>query len=278
MRLLAISDLHLGYRVNREALSALPEYPDDWLLVGGDLGESMETILDGLTELTRRFPKVFWTPGNHELWTVEGGLRGVAKYHALVDACRALGVVTPEDPYVVFPGERPRLICPAFQLYDYSFGPPGLDHAAVVAWAAEQSIVAMDERLVHPDPYPTRQAWCAARVAWTEARFAATPGLPLIVMTHWPILQQLVRIPRVPRYAPWCGTVRTASWPSRFPIEVAVNGHLHVRATDWVDGVRFEEVALGYPRHWRQEAGMAHYLREILPGDGLTPGPTRWWR
>ena len=38
-----------------------------------------------------------------------------------------------------------------------------------------------------------------------------------------------------------------------------------------VGAFRFEEVALGYPRHWRNERGAERYLREILPGP---PSPT----
>jgi len=39
-RLLAISDLHIGYPENRDfALSLRPEDPGDWLIVAGDVGE-----------------------------------------------------------------------------------------------------------------------------------------------------------------------------------------------------------------------------------------------
>jgi hypothetical protein len=44
-----------------------------------------------------------------------------------------------------------------------------------------------------------------------------------------------------------------------------VHGHLHVRATHFRDGVRFEEVSLGYPRDWSVRHGVAPYLRQILP-------------
>jgi hypothetical protein len=38
-RLFAISDLHLAYTENRAALEQLPNHPDDWLIMAGDLGE-----------------------------------------------------------------------------------------------------------------------------------------------------------------------------------------------------------------------------------------------
>ena len=46
---------------------------------------------------------------------------------------------------------------------------------------------------------------------------------------------------------------------------VVVSGHLHTRRTDWIDGVRFEEVSLGYPREQRPGMQADAYLRQILP-------------
>jgi predicted phosphodiesterase len=39
MRLLAISDLHLGHPVNREAFPTIGSSRDDWLILAGDVGE-----------------------------------------------------------------------------------------------------------------------------------------------------------------------------------------------------------------------------------------------
>jgi hypothetical protein len=38
-----------------------------------------------------------------------------------------------------------------------------------------------------------------------------------------------------------------------------------------VDGIRFEEVSLGYPRQWQPALGLAAYLRQILP---FSPEPS----
>jgi hypothetical protein len=46
-----------------------------------------------------------------------------------------------------------------------------------------------------------------------------------------------------------------------------------MRATDFQDGVRFEEVSLGYPQQWQHTNGIQSYLREILPGpETVEPG------
>ena len=119
--------------------------------------------------VTQRFAKVVWTPGNHDLWTpatLDPDRRGVAHYERLVKLCRSYGVLTPEDPYAVWPGDGPRTaIVPTFALYDYSFRPDHVAADEAVAWAAETGVRCADEDLLSPDPFPTRQAWCASLVA-----------------------------------------------------------------------------------------------------------------
>src|SRR5215469_16654285 len=104
-RLLAISDLHIGYPENRDfALSLRPATPGDWLIVAGDVGEVFADVGYVLATLAGRFERVIWTPGNHELWTLPSdpvALRGVARYEALVAVCRRFGVLTPEDDFPV---------------------------------------------------------------------------------------------------------------------------------------------------------------------------------
>jgi hypothetical protein len=277
MKLYAISDLHLRHEVNQQALRALPSRPEDWLIVAGDAGETEEHLRFALSILTRRFARVLWVPGNHELWTLPSdpsGLRGEAKYNRMVSICRDYGVLTPEDPYVLWPGEGPAFVlAPLFVLYDYSFRPDDVPANQIIEWAAESGVLCADEALLHPVPYPSKPAWCAARCVYTERRLqeVAWPGR-FILINHFPLRQDLVRLKRIPRFSPWCGTRRTEEWHLRFPVSVVVYGHLHIRGTHYRDGVRFEEVSFGYPHDWHYENGLQPYLREILPGPG-TPLP-----
>src|SRR5690348_8327917 len=122
----AISDLHVGHAENRAIVDRLrPDSPDDWLIVAGDVAEHFAAIEATLASLRERYATVIWAPGNHELWTHPSDpvtLRGVDRYDALVQACRGIDVLTPEDPYPVFTGVGgPVTIAPLFLLYDYSF-------------------------------------------------------------------------------------------------------------------------------------------------------------
>ena len=279
-RLLALSDLHVGYAKNREALAAMAPQPDAGLVVAGDIGETDAQLAWTFDLLTKKFARLYWTPGNHELWTPTAEApRGDARYRRSVEIARAFGVRTPEDPFDAWPG-LPLVIAPVFVGYDYSFGPDGFSPAEARAWAAEEGIRCADETYLYPDPFPTREAWCAERVRITEARLAEVPpGTRIVLIAHWPLRRDLVRLYRIPRFIVWCGTRATEDWHRRFPIDVVVSGHLHMRATDWRDGVRFEEVSLGYPAHWKPETGPDGYLRTILPRPPVQPdgGPV-WHR
>jgi predicted phosphodiesterase len=269
MKLYAISDLHVEHKINRLALETLPAFPEDWLILAGDTCTSVEHLHFTLSLLTQRFAKVLWVPGNHDLWTKVAGIteRGMMKYKTLVSVCRNFGVLTPEDPYPLWQGEGgEHIIVPLFLLYDYSFRPEHISQEDAVAWAAETGIMCTDEYYLDPMPYPSRPAWCSARCDYSEQRLREIPrGKPLILINHYPLRNDLVQLPRIPRFSIWCGTQRTENWHQDFDVSVVVSGHLHRPSTNYRDGVRFEEVSLGYPRQWNQEREIQSYLRQILP-------------
>jgi predicted phosphodiesterase len=270
MKLFAISDLHLGHPTNREALAGISDRAEDWLILAGDVGETAAHLALAFELLGQRFAQLIWVPGNHELWSVEGpnAARGDARYREFVALARAHGVLTPEDPYPEWPGDETGcVIAPLFLLYDYGFRPDHMPEDAVLAWAGEEDITCADEFYLHPDPFPSRQEWCRWRCETTERRLAAVPAdRPTVLINHFPLRYDLVRLRRIPRFSPWCGTRATEDWHRRFRARVVVTGHLHVRGTEWRDGVRCEEVSLGYPRQWDRGRPIDSYLREILPG------------
>ncbi|MEU1873337.1 MULTISPECIES: metallophosphoesterase [unclassified Streptomyces] len=281
-KLWAISDLHVGYEENRALVERMrPESDDDWLLVAGDVAETVSDIRWTLRILADRFRRVVWVPGNHELWTHPKDtvtLRGAARYAHLVEMCRDLGVTTPEDPYPVWEGAGgPAVVAPLFLLYDYSFLPPGCaTKAEGLEYAQGTGIVCSDEYLLHPDPYPSREAWCRARVEETARRLAEIPAdLPTIPVNHYPLHRHPTDVLWYPEFAMWCGTSLTADWHRRFRVDTMVYGHLHIPRTTWHEGVRFEEVSVGYPREWRKRQGPPGRLRRILPSTRPSTAPSR---
>lgn len=268
----AVSDLHVNHLANRRVVESLrPRADGDWLLVCGDVSDEIAHVEWALALLARRFARVVWVPGNHELWTYPSRRaepRGERRYLRLVEVCRKLGVLTPEDPYPTWEGPGgPAVIAPLFLLYDYSFGRNiAATKERALALAEQAGVVCSDEFLLHPEPYGSREEWCGARVRRSEARLAEVDGdLPTVLVNHYPLNAEPTRALFHPEFAQWCGTVRTADWHLRFRAAAVVYGHLHIPRTTWHGGVRFEEVSLGYPREraWRGEA--ASPLRRILP-------------
>lgn len=235
MKLYAIADLHLSFKFNEEQFQKLDPFPEDGLIICGDVGEKLEHLRRCFDLTTQLFKQVWWVPGNHELYTLPSdttALRGEQKYRECVNVANEYGVFTPEDEYVKWDGEGgPCIIAPVFTLYDYSFRPDEVSRENALDWAKEHDVMATDEALLHPDPHSSRDDWCDALIEKTEPRLqkAAEQGLPLIIINHWPLRQDLVRLPTIPRFSLWCGTKRTHEWHKRFNAKVVVSGHLHIR-------------------------------------------------
>jgi 3',5'-cyclic AMP phosphodiesterase CpdA len=266
-RLLAISDLHLEHPENQEVVEALaPEDPDDWLIVAGDVADDLDVCERALGRLRERFATVVWVPGNHELWTRTGGPRGTARYLELVARCRRIGVLTPEDEFAVWTGPGgPATVAPLFVLYDYTFRDAATQEDAL-AQAHAAGVVCADEALLDPEPYPSREAWCRARVAESRRRLERRDrAVPTVLVNHFPLLRELTAPLRHPEFAQWCGTDATADWHRTYDAACVVYGHLHIPRGTTHDGVRFQEVSLGYPREWTRRRSTNLPPRQILP-------------
>src|SRR5699024_10221962 len=232
----------------------------------------MSVVVDTLARLSERFARVVWLPGNHELWTTHRDpvqLRGEQRYEELVRRCREIDVDTPEDEFPVWEHARyPLTIVPLFLLYDYSWRSAGAADstlAEALRQARAARVVCTDEFMLHPDPYASRYDWCRHRLKISEQRLATLPaGSRTILVSHWPLHRHVTEPLRHPEFAMWCGTDDTTDWHLRYGAELSVYGHLHIPRTTYRDGVRFEEVSVGYPKEWRHRAKGAVPVRRLL--------------
>lgn len=271
--LLATSDLHVAHSGNRAVVERIrPRDDGDWLIVAGDVADTVQDIAWTLGLLRDRFERVIWAPGNHELWTTphdQVQLRGAQRYAHLVKICRDLDVITPDDEYPIWRGDDEDLIVvPLFLLYDYSWRPEGMTIPEALAYARELRIVCTDEFFLHPDPYSSRSDWAEHRLTSTLARLEALrTDRRTVLVSHWPLHRAPTTILRWQHFAMCCGIERTSGWHTRFRAAAAVYGHLHIPLTISIDGVRFDEVSLGYPREWRQRSEDPDPVRQIIPPD-----------
>ncbi|NNH74993.1 metallophosphoesterase [Nocardia uniformis] len=288
-KLMAVSDIHVGHQGNKPVVEQIrADSPEDWLIVAGDVGEKTDDIRWALETLRGRFAKVIWVPGNHELWTTAKDpvqIHGAPRYDYLVALCRDLDVLTPEDPFPVWEGAGAEeyggavTLAPMFVLYDYSWMPEGaLTKAQGLNIARERNVVATDEFLLSSQPYATRDAWCHARVQYTQRRLdALEPNTPVVLINHFPLLRELTDMLFYPEFALWCGTDLTSDWHIRYNTVCSVYGHLHIPRTTFHEGVRHEEVSLGYPREWKRRGLPDKLLRQILPNPQYGPDDLNAW-
>lgn len=288
-KLMAVSDIHVGHQGNKPVVEQIrADSPEDWLIVAGDVGEKTDDIRWALETLRGRFAKVIWVPGNHELWTTAKDpvqIHGAPRYDYLVALCRDLDVLTPEDPFPVWEGAGAEeyggavTLAPMFVLYDYSWMPKGaVTKAQGLAIARDRNVVATDEFLLSSQPYATRDAWCHARVQYTQRRLdALAPDTPVVLINHFPLLRELTDMLFYPEFALWCGTDLTADWHIRYNVVCSVYGHLHIPRTTFHEGVRHEEVSLGYPREWKRRGLPDKLLRQILPTPQYGPDDLNAW-
>ena len=242
----AVADLHAAVRANRQRVAEIvPRNPDDWLLVAGDVAERTELIATILSELRSRFAQVIWVPGNHELFCRSADTHvGRAKYDQLVQMCREIDVLTPEDSFPVF-GDT--TIVPLFTLYDYSFRPAGMSVDAALDAAAQKNVMMTDEIAIAP--FTDIRAWCWDRLTYSITRLSRVTG-PTVLVNHWPLVQEPTLRMALPEIALWCGTRHTRHWPRRYNAKAVVYGHLHIPSEFELDGVVHYEASLGYPREW----------------------------
>lgn len=117
-RVLTFSDLHVDYPENLSLVFSLSnsEFVQDTLIVAGDVSDSLDRLKLCLEALTKKFHKVCFVPGNHELWVRDQAASdSLDKFAAVLDLCRNLGVST--GPHRVEGGRQGLWLVPLFSWY-----------------------------------------------------------------------------------------------------------------------------------------------------------------
>src|SRR6202007_1195330 len=122
MRIHALSDLHIDYDENARWVAnlSIAEYQDDVLILAGDVTDTRRLFEWCLSTLAKRFYKVLFVPGNHDLWVAreDHGKNSLQKFD---DIC---AVVESSGASMQAFCEQDVSIIPVLGWYDYSFGEP----------------------------------------------------------------------------------------------------------------------------------------------------------
>lgn len=261
-RLFAISDLHVDFAANAQWVRSLStqEYTADVLLVAGDVAHQPNCLNAALSALRERFSQVFFVPGNHDLW-VHGACTSLDKWDLVRTWCRNIGVQTE-------PGWAGDIwVVPLLSWYDASLD--GLTSPrALESWA--------DFRYCR---WPAGVECPATYFAAANHDRLRPAGARVVTLSHFLPRIDLLPPPAVLRFAALpavAGSVRLEAQIRALGAQIHVFGHSHIRRDVILDGIRYVQHCLGYPR---ERHGRHFRLEPIDPGahpNGSTGPRTRY--
>ncbi|MEX3592167.1 MAG: metallophosphoesterase family protein [Burkholderia sp.] len=241
MRIFSLSDIHVDFESNAEWVASLSrsEYQRDVLILAGDVSDSLERLEHCLSTFSNCFLRVFFVPGNHELWVMRDppGTNSLDKFEQVRRVAEASGATL-----------RPELvdgvvIVPLLGWYDESFGMPSQELRN--AWM---------------DFYACRwpNGWTSRHVTEYFTGLNVLDNLPrgrsTISFSHF-----LPRIDVMPAYIPASrrmlypvlGSGLIEAQVRRIHPDLHLYGHSHVNREVMLDGIRYLNNAFGYPHEER---------------------------
>ena len=257
MRIFAISDLHTDFRENMWLVEQLSNvtYQRDILIAAGDISDKLDTLKSTLALLRAKFMKVFYVPGNHELWVRRERQTSVEKFFSVLALCETLDIQTsPAKVDAVW-------IVPLFSWYEPQFDADNSgDTDSLGGWA--------DFYLCKWPPAIGQVADFFLRM--NEPRLLAYDG-PVISFSHFlprrdllPAVERL-RFKGLPKVA---GCAALDQQIRALNSGVHVFGHSHISCDRVIDGVRYVQNPLRYPR---ERATADFPMKIIADTDHLMP-------
>jgi hypothetical protein len=237
MRIYALSDLHTDFKENLSLLERVPAdiYKESVLIVAGDIADTFESIGNTLRLLRSKFLRIFYVPGNHELWVRQEASDSVEKFFRILELCDILNIQT--KPAKV----EDRWIVPLFSWYAPGFDAnESGDDSELKDWADfhfcnwRESIGKVSEFFLKMN----------------EPNIKPYDG-PVISFSHFlprrdllPATEKL-KFKNLPKVA---GCLALEDQIRRLRSSVHVFGHSHINCDRVIDGVRYVQNALRYPR------------------------------
>jgi len=259
MRILALSDVHVDYEENRKLLARISsaDHQRDVLLLAGDVTDNLDLLERTLEALRRKFGRLFFVPGNHELWDRKRKYRdAIATFEHILERCVDLGVDT--EPRLVG-GVR---IVPLFSWYtrpedgsDSLFMDKASEDLSRTAWA--------DDHFVRWPDFENGGGAATHFLDRNETRLRTDDDIPAISFSHFLPRRDLMRRtaaevevegPGIPDSHPYFNFSRVAGTDGlerqirKLRPAVHVYGHQHRNRWREIDGILYVSNCLGYPR------------------------------
>ena len=278
MAIYAWSDLHTDYDRNLIFIQALPgiNYANDTIVIAGDVSDKLSLLEQTLMLFREKFDRVFFIPGNHDLWVNQSDHKHSLEKLAAVEAlCQRLSIsMVPE--LVDDPDAGPTWVVPLHSWY--SKPEHGQDSLYIRKAGEDPSLrMWMDEYNVRwPTPVSTEHDSPSRHLLQRNNLdgFDAL-GHPVITASHFLPRVELMVPDEVPDFirpnendpAPSFNFSRVAGSTliedtlRRLDSQLHIYGHQHYNRWRQVDDTWYVSHCMGYPRE----------KRHTLTGDRLKP-------
>lgn len=237
MRVFALSDVHVDFDANAQWVESLSreEYRQDVLILAGDVSDSLPRLQRCLEAFAERFARVFFVPGNHDLWVVRDQLPGnsLDKFDRVQAMARNCGATVDAE---IVDGVA---IVPLLGWYDGSFGQPGPELKGIwmdfhaCRWPQGWTTAEVADHFMGLDPEPP-QGPRAVTISFSHfmPRLDLMPGfIPPSRRQIYPVL----------------GSRRLDERIRGIGADIHVYGHSHLNRDVVIDGIHYVNNAFAYP-------------------------------
>jgi predicted phosphodiesterase len=236
MRVFALSDVHVDYASNAEWIANIStrDFTDDVLILAGDISDDPILLQRSFDLFAKRFLKVLYVPGNHDLWVVRCKHKNsFEKYQSILEIAKQSDIST--EPFHA--GHLS--IVPLMGWYDYSFAAPSAELHDV--WADYYACLW---------PSGMEQADITRFFSAQNASSLCTLNETIISFSHF-----VPRADLIPLYVPQSVKMLLPVMGSRVLEEqirwlnpvIHVYGHSHLNRRASIDGIAYVNNAIGYP-------------------------------
>lgn len=278
MRIFAISDIHVDFQDNQKWINAVSEldYKDDILLLAGDVCHNLDRLQDTLLQLRVKFKRLFFIPGNHDLWIRgEPFLNSLEKFESIIEFCRINDIsIYPEKIHHYS-------VIPLFSWYsgpddgdDSLYWPkPGEDESnrmwsdnLFVKWpidkfpkSASQYFFKLNNEIL-TENYSGLVVTMSHFIPRKEMMFAEYP--PILN------LERIKKYDRSPEFnfSRVAGSELIEKQIRQIGSQIHVYGHQHINRDREIHGVRYVAHCLGYPNERKRGVikGIEQGLKELI--------------
>jgi len=265
MRLFALSDIHADYDDNRRWVRNLSDadYRDDALICAGDLSHDRGIFTETMACLRKKFSRLFFVPGNHDLWIRKADAGdSLQKHRDILALCRDLGIDTGPGKITDAGSGGSAWIVPLDSWYakpeesvESLFVPKEGEDPRLRMW--------VDDRATRWDLPEAETTVAAYFLGKNAGRLRQAYDAPVISFSHFLPRRELIfgtpaelaaaGIPLtdpMPRFnfSRVAGCSRLDTQIRRLGSVMHVYGHQHRNRHRTIDGVTYVSHCLGYPR------------------------------